>query len=184
MKNSRLVHLVVSLFLVVTLLSSFANTAFAASYPNSASQDYTSDGCEYIAYMNKTANSEHVTPVIETQIYHTSGTESYVGITETHETSWTGSGEITTGYKGIFIDLSTTIGVANSTSHSISVTVAFTIPESRPSGYYRIEHRCPKYIVKELLSDISDNGILPVYQKTLQDMPGLNAGYHVLCNYQ
>ena len=184
MKNKSVVRLTASLLLVIVLMGSFASTAFAASYPNSASQDFTSGNREYVAHMSKTANSEHITPITDTQVHHTEGYETSISITKTYETTWTGSGEITAGYEGVFIDLSGTIGVANSTTKSISTTVGFTIPEDKPDGYYRIEMRCPKYTVRELLSDISNYGVLTVFQKTLQHMPGTNAGYYVLNRYQ
>ena len=173
-----------SLILVITLFSLLAGTTFAATYPNAASKDFADGGRLYNAYMSKTANSEYITPVFETQIYHTKGTQSYIGITEEHGSSWTGSGDITAGYSGIFIDLSASIGVTKTTTHSISTTVAFTIPEDIESGHYRIEHRCPKYTVREILSDITNFGISRLFQNILQDMPGVNAGYYVLNKYQ
>ena len=183
MKNKSVTRFTISLILVIALLGSFASTAFAAYYPDEASQEYTHGSRLYEGYMKKTRNSEHVTPITDTQVYHTEGYETSISITKTYETTWTGSGEITAGYDGVFIDLSGTIGVANSTTKSISTTVEFTIPEDKPDGYYRIELRCPKYTVREILSDISNNGILTVFQKTLQNMPGTNAGYYILKSY-
>lgn len=184
MKNKSVLRLTVSLILVIALLGSFASTAFAAYYPDEASQEYTHGSRLYEGYMKKTRNSEHVTPITDTQVYHTYGFATSISITNTHETTWTGSGEITAGYEGVFIDLSGTIGVANSTTHSVSTTVGFTIPESRESGYYRIEQRCPKYTVQEMLSDLSNHGIVTVFRKTLQHMPGANAGYYIINKYQ
>lgn len=183
MKNKSVVRITASLLLVIVLMGSFASTAFAAVYPDVASEDFSSGGKTYNAYMRKTANSEHITPITDTQVYHTYGFETNISITKTYETTWTGSGEITAGYSGVFIDLSGTIGVANSTTKSVSTTVGFTIPEDRASGYYRIELRCPKYTVREMLSDISNYGILTVLDKTLQNMPGTNAGYYILSPY-
>jgi hypothetical protein len=184
MKNKSVLRLTVSLILVIALLGSFASPALAAVYPNDASREFTDGSRTYEAYMKKTANSEHITPITDTQVYHTQGIATNISITKTHETTWTGSGEITAQYSGYFIELAGTIGVANSTTHSVSTTVGFTIPESRESGYYRIEQRCPKYTVREMLSDITNYGIATVFQKTLQHMPGSNAGYYMLNKYQ
>lgn len=183
MKNKSVVRLTISLILVIALLGSFASAAFAAQYPNEASSEFANGSRTYEAYMKKTANSEHVTPITDTQVYHTKGYETSISITKTYETTWTGSGEINAGYNGVFVELSGTIGVANSTTKSIATTVGFTIPEDRDSGYYRIELRCPKYTVREMLYDISNNGILTVFEKTLQHMPGTNAGYYILSSY-
>lgn len=184
MKNKSVIRLTISLILVITIISSFAITAFAATHPNTASQDFTSGNRLYNAYMSKTANSMHITPITDTQIYHTQGIPSSISITKSYAETWSGSGEITAGYEGVFVSLSGTIGVANSTSYSVSTTVGFTIPESRESGYYRIEMRCPKYTVRELLSDITNYGVSTVFQKTLQNMPGTNAGYYIIHKYQ
>lgn len=184
MKRTSIARLTVILILVIALLSSFSATVFAASYPYSASKNFVEGARTYNAYMSKTDNSEYVTPITDTQIYHTRGIESYVAITKTYETSWTGTGQIKTGYSGIFIDLSSTIGVTKTTTHATDVTVAFTIPASMASGYYRIEQRCPNYRVREVLSDMTNYGILKIFDEVLQCMPGLNEGYHMINQYQ
>lgn len=134
--------------------------------------------------MSKTANSEFVTPITATQVYHTKGTSTTLNVSTTYSTTWTGSGSFTTGYNGVFIELAGEIGVSKSTSGSVTAGVSITVPATTASGYYRIELRCPKYTVKEICSQIVDDLIDTLFTRSLSNMPGTNAGYYILSNYQ
>lgn len=181
MRNKSIVHLATTVILIVTLIGTFTIPAFAA---DSATKSYIEGDYTYDAYMSKTSNSYFSNPITDTQVYHTNGIETAIGITKGYSTSWTGEGSFTTGYNGVFLELAGTIGVSKTTNYSLSVTVSYTIPATSASGYYRIEQRCPKYTVRELLSEISDNGVKTLVNRGLKDMPGKNAAYYVIVKYK
>ena len=184
MKNKFTFRIITLIALVAVFGASLTNIASAASYPDSASKNITTGSKTYNAHMSKTANSEFTKPITETQVYHTKGTETTIGISETNSVTFTGSGSFTAGYQEVFVDLAGTIGASVSASHSVTTSVSFTIPQNKASGYYRVEHRCPKYTVRELLTDITNQGLVTVFDKLLKNMPGRNAAYHVLVKYQ
>ena len=184
MKRKTFVRRAISFLLVIALVASLSITTFAATYSNSASKSVTIDSIIYNAYMSKTANSEFVTPITETQAYHTKGTSTTLSVSTTYSTTWTGSGSFTAGYNKVFIELAGEIGVSKSTSDSVNAGVSITIPETFDSGYYRIELRCPKYTVKEICSQIVGDLVDMLFTRSLSNMPGTNAGYYILSNYQ
>ena len=184
MKYKSLIRQALTLLLIITFLCSFPATALAASHPDFATGGYSDGGTDYEASARKTADGEFVTPIYTSQAYHTQGYVTTIGVTETYSKTWNGGGSITGGFSGVFLSLAATIGVDESTSHSVSVTVSYTIPEGKESGYYRIELRCPKFTVREELLELTERGSTMVYNELLPDMPGLNAGYHILVRYQ
>lgn len=184
MKNKRFIRLTLSMLLMITLLCSFNITAFAAAYPDFATGGYTEGDSQYEASVRKTADGEFVLPISLSQAYHTQGYPTTIGVTETHTKTWSGGGSITGGYNGIFLSLTAEVGVAQETSQAVAVTVTYTIPEEKDSGYYRIEMRCPKFSLREILLETTERGTVPAYSDLLPDMPGLNAGYHILVRYQ
>lgn len=181
MRNKSIVRLATTFILIVTLIGTFTIPAFAA---DSATKSYIEGDYTYDAYMSKTSNSYFSNPITDTQVYHTKGIETTIGITKGYTKTWTGEGSFTTGYNGVFLELAGSLGVSQAASHSISVTVSYKIPEAKESGYYRIEQRCPKYTVRELLSDISDNGTKTILNRNLKNMPGKNAAYYVIVKYK
>ena len=184
MKNKRFIRLTLSVLLMITLLCSFNITAFAAAYPDFATGGYTEGDSQYDASVKKTADGEYILPIYLSQAYHTRGYATTIGVTEAHSKTWEGGDKITVGYNGIFLSLAAEVGVAQETSHSVAITVSYTISEEKDSGYYRIEMRCPKFSLREILLETTERGTVTAYSDLLPDMPGLNAGYHILVRYQ
>ncbi len=105
-------------------------------------------------------------------------------MTTTHTAAFQYSGSLSVQFSTGFILAETTVtaevGVAKTESHSISYTVAYTVPATTDNGKYRIEHVFPSY---NLLygSYTIDGEIKQIVNK--YTVPGKNEAYRRFTRY-
>lgn len=169
--------LFLSVFVLATLLAS-------RNPVNAVVKSYCTTKANYQYCVLPASISPHVVPVYETQTQHTKGIETTVTMGTTQSTSRTYSGSLAVSFSTGFVLAESTVtaevGVAKTESHSISYTVAYTVPATTDNGKYRIEHVFPSY---NLLygSYTIDGEIKQIVNK--YTVPGKNEAYRRFTRY-
>lgn len=124
---------------------------------------------------------EKTKPVYESQAQHTKGYGTQLTVSKSVTTTQSSSASISASVGWSVASISSTFNVGNSVSKSYSIGVAYTVPASTASGWYRVITRFPgkNLIYRQYKGDTFIKKI-----RQIDYLPTKNAQYMALQKYK